>query len=132
MPGCGRSLARHECRPTWRIWTLGWSYNAGFDRSNSTCSPYRILATIATLVQTRQLSLDLAPLEVSPSSDWCQRWCDRRPRWRHRSEGGFDTTQYEAAPIDDRTAKAYVERNHFAASYVASRLRYGLWNRQGA
>ena len=80
----------------------------------------------------RQLSLDLTPLEVSPSSDWCQRWRDGRPRWRHRSEGGFDATQYEAGPIDDRTAKAYVERNHYARTYVASRLRYGLWDRRGA
>jgi len=80
----------------------------------------------------RQLSLDLAPLEVSPSSDWCQRWRDGRPRWRHRSEGGFDATQYEVGPITDRTAKAYVERHHYARTYVASRLRYGLWDRRGA
>ena len=83
------------------------------------------------LLPTRQLSLELAPLEVSPSSEWCQRWRDGRPHWRHRSEGGFDAAQYEAAPVDDRTAKAYVERNHYAASYVASRLRYGLWDRRG-
>ncbi|MBI4496629.1 MAG: hypothetical protein HY689_01860 [Chloroflexi bacterium] len=36
------------------------------------------------------------------------------------------------APVDDRTAKAYVERHHYAGSYVASRLRYGLWDRWGA
>lgn len=80
----------------------------------------------------RQLSFDLAPPEVSPASDWCQRWRDGRPRWRHRSEGGFDAAQYEVAPVDDRTAKAYVERHHYARSYVASRLRYGLWDRRGA
>ncbi|MCC6176184.1 MAG: hypothetical protein IT305_12835 [Chloroflexi bacterium] len=80
----------------------------------------------------RQLSLDITPLEVSPSSDWCQRWRDGRPRWRHRSEGGFDATQYEVGPIADRTAKAYVERHHYARTYVASRLRYGLWDRRGA
>ena len=79
----------------------------------------------------RQLSLDLAPVEVSPSSDWCQRWRDGRPRWRHRSEGGFDARWYEAATIDDRTAKAYIERNHYAGTYVASRLRFGLWGQRG-
>lgn len=79
----------------------------------------------------RQLSLDLAPLEVSPPSDWCQRWQDRRPGWRHRSEGGFDALRYEVAPVDDRLAKAYVERHHYAGSYVASRFRYGLWDRGG-
>jgi hypothetical protein len=80
----------------------------------------------------RQLSFEVSPLEVSPSNEWCQRWSDGQPRWRHRSEGGFDRTQYEAAPIDDRTAKAYVERNHYSGSYVASRMRYGLWDRRGA
>jgi hypothetical protein len=83
-------------------------------------------------MQLRQLPLDITPAEVSPSSDWCQRWRNGRPRWRHRSEGGFDAAQYEAGPIDDRTAKAYVERNHYARSYVASRLRYGLWDLKGA
>ncbi|MGD9892260.1 MAG: hypothetical protein AB7U18_13325 [Dehalococcoidia bacterium] len=43
-----------------------------------------------------------------------------------------DAAQYEVAPIADRTAKEYVERHHYAASYVASRLRYGLWDRRGA
>src|SRR5215211_3170971 len=80
----------------------------------------------------RQLSLDVAPLEVSPASHWCQRWRDGWPHWRHRSEGGFDAAQYEVAPVDDRTAKAYVERHHYSGSYVASRLRYGLWDRRGA
>ncbi len=80
----------------------------------------------------RQLPLDVAPLEVSPSSDWCQRWRDGRPHWRHRSEGGFNAAQYEVAPVEDRTAKAYVERHHYGRSYVASRLRYGLWDRRGA
>jgi hypothetical protein len=80
----------------------------------------------------RQLPLELAPIEVSPPSDWCQRWRDGRPHWRHRSDGGFDPTHYEVAPLDDRSTRAYVERHDYAASYVASRLRYGLWDRRGA
>ena len=79
----------------------------------------------------RQLSLDLAPLELSPSSEWCQRWRDGRPRWRHRSEGGFDSAQYQVGPLEDRTAKAYVERHHYSHTYVASRFRFGLWDRRG-
>jgi hypothetical protein len=54
------------------------------------------------------------PLELAPASDWCQRWCDRRPSWRHRSDGGFDGAAYEVAPVDDPTAKAYVERHHYS------------------
>lgn len=83
------------------------------------------------LLLPRQLSLEPAPPEVSPASDWCQRWRDGQSRWRHRSDGGFDAAQYEVAPVDDRTAKVYVERHHYARSYVASRLRYGLWDRRG-
>jgi hypothetical protein len=79
----------------------------------------------------RQLSFDLAPRQVSPVSDWCQRWRNGQARWRHRSEGGFDAAQYEVAPVDDRTAKTYVERHHYTGTYVASRLRYGLWERDG-
>jgi hypothetical protein len=86
-------------------------------------------------MQRCQLSLDL-PLflpgpEVSPASDWCQRWRDGTARWKHRSEGGFEPRSYEVGPLDDRTAKAYVERHHYSRTYVASRLRYGLWERGG-
>src|SRR5262249_30712494 len=82
-----------------------------------------------------QLSLDLPsflPLpEVSPSCDWCQRWRDGRARWRHRSEGGFDPGSYEVAPLDDRTAKAYVERHHYNGIYVGTRRRDGIRGRHG-
>jgi hypothetical protein len=86
-------------------------------------------------VPVGQLTFDLPILpslpEVSPSSDWCQRWRDRKARWRHRSDGGFDARAYDVAPLDDRTAKAYVERHHYSGTYVASRRRYGLWERSG-
>jgi hypothetical protein len=49
-------------------------------------------------------------LELPPSKEWCQRWRDRRPRWRHRSEGGFDAGAYEVAPVGDAAARAFVER----------------------
>lgn len=84
-----------------------------------------------TSALARQLAFEVGPPEVSPASDWCQRWSEGRSRWRHRSDGGFDAAQYEVAPLDDRMAKAYVERHHYAGSYVASRLRYGLWDRRG-
>lgn len=83
------------------------------------------------MTRSYQLALDLGPPEVSPASDWCERWRDGRPSWRHRSDGGFDHKDYEVGPVDDPTAKAYVERHHYTGAYVASRLRYGLWDRQG-
>src|SRR4051812_30179609 len=112
MQGCGHSQGLHKSRPTWTTSTLGWSYDADWTRSNSTCSLRLALRTTESPVQQRQLSLDIAPPEVSPSSDWCQRWREGRSLWRHRSEGGFDARNYEAGWVNDRTAKAYVERNH--------------------
>lgn len=79
-----------------------------------------------------QLGFGFAPPDVSSAADWCLRCRDQRQSWRHRSEGGFDASVFEVAALDDRTAKAYVERNHYSGTYVASRLRYGLWNRHGA
>jgi hypothetical protein len=52
---------------------------------------------------------------LAPECGLCLRWGDRRHSWRHRSEGGFDRTRYEVAPIpDDATARAYCERNHYS------------------
>ncbi len=79
----------------------------------------------------RQLALDLPAPAMAPASDWCERWRERRASWRHRSEGGFDWRQYEVGPVDELVAKAFVERHHYSGSYVAARLRYGLWDRRG-
>lgn len=85
------------------------------------------VVTSTTGSPARQLSF------LTPDCGLCLRWTDRRHSWRHRSEGGFDRTRYEVAPIlDDATARAYCERNHYTASYPAARLRYGLYERGGA
>jgi len=64
-----------------------------------------------------------------PSTEWCQRWTAGRASWRHRFEGGFDRSRYEAAllPEAEAEAKAYVLRNHYSRSYPAAHARYGLW-----
>ena len=88
-----------------------------------------------THIPEGQLFLDIPTLppmpEISPSSEWCQRWRDGKSSWRHRSDGGFNARSYEVAPLDECTAKRYVERNHYSGTYVASRLRYGLWENHG-
>lgn len=61
-----------------------------------------------------------------PGSDFCQRWRDRRHSWRHRSEGGFDARRYDVAPLIEADARAFVEVNHYAGTYPAARLRFGL------
>lgn len=66
--------------------------------------------------------------EIAPASDYCQRWTDRLPKWRHTSEGGFDRRRYDVAPIDEALARDYVVQHHYSASYPAARLRFGLFD----
>lgn len=58
-----------------------------------------------------------------------QRWRDRRDSYRPGGET-IRTAEYEVAPIaDDNTAKAFVTRHHYSASYPAARRRFGLYRR---
>jgi hypothetical protein len=66
-------------------------------------------------------------LEVSPSSEWCQRWGGRHS-WRHRSDGGFQAERYTVEAIDELIAKGYVERNHYSNAYPATSWRFGLFD----
>lgn len=68
---------------------------------------------------------------MTPASDWCQRWSEKRHSWRHRSEGGFEARGFDVADISEGLAKAFVEREHYSGTYPASRLRYGLWTCRG-
>ena len=62
-------------------------------------------------------------------TDLCQRWTSRRASYRPRAEP-FDPCDYEVAAIeDDTTARAFVQENHYSASYPAARFRYGLYSR---
>lgn len=61
-------------------------------------------------------------------TEFCQRWRERRHSWRHRSEGGFDSSRYEVAPVAEAAARAFVEQHHYSGCYPASRLRYGLYS----
>ena len=69
--------------------------------------------------------------EVSPSSQWCQRWTAGRHSWRHTSEGGFDPARYLVEPISEDTARTWVVQHHYSGSYPAASRRYGLLNRAG-
>lgn len=63
----------------------------------------------------------------SPASDWCQRWNTGQHSWRHRSEGGFDASRYDAAAIDENMAKGFVVGHHYSGTYPAASQRYGLF-----
>lgn len=56
----------------------------------------------------------------------CLRWNERRARYRPAGEV-FDPSRAAVAPIDEATAKAFVTRHHYSASYPAARLRAGLF-----
>lgn len=59
--------------------------------------------------------------------DVAQRWRGGRASYRPAGEL-FDPTGHEVAEIaDDATAKAFVVRHHYAASYPAARWRMGLY-----
>lgn len=54
----------------------------------------------------------------------CQRWLQRRPRYRPPGEP-FDPGRCEVALIDEGTAKPWVIEHHYSGSYPAARLRVG-------
>ena len=58
--------------------------------------------------------------------DVCQRWWQRRPSWRRRSEGGFDARRYRVVAVDETPARGFVEQHHYARSWPSATLRYGL------
>lgn len=65
----------------------------------------------------------------TPDSDNCQRWTERRMSWRHRSEGGFDSSLYQVVQLPEATARAFTLQHHYSGSYPAARLAYGLLSR---
>lgn len=71
-----------------------------------------------------------AMAEVPLNPDICQRWRTGAHSWRHRSDGGFDSSRYEAAAIDELGAKEFVIAHHYSGSVPASRLRIGLYDLQ--
>ena len=69
------------------------------------------------------------PGEVSPASQWCQRWNGGTHTWRHRSQGGFDADRYSVEPLDESAAKRYITTNHYSSSYPAALSRWALRDR---
>lgn len=63
---------------------------------------------------------------MHPASDHCQRWANGRHSWRHPSEGGFDPASYAVVPLHESIARPFVTRHHYAGTYPAGRLAFGL------
>lgn len=57
----------------------------------------------------------------------CQRWRERRPRYRPSGERIRPAEYAVDLLARDRDARAFVEAHHYSGSYVAARLRVGLW-----
>ena len=70
------------------------------------------------------------PVEVSPASQWCQRWNNRTHSWRHRHDGGFDADRYHIEPLDEAAAKRYITAHHYSATYPAALSRWALRDHQ--
>ena len=63
-----------------------------------------------------------------PLFDTCQRWSGRRTSYRPAGEA-FDKRRYGLERIDFGTAKAFVERHHYANTMPAARLQLGLMHK---
>lgn len=59
----------------------------------------------------------------------CQRWHERRPRYRPPGEV-IDPSSYGVEVIPESDARPFVERHHYAGSYPAARLAVGLMRAQ--
>lgn len=59
-------------------------------------------------------------------SGWCQRTTERRPTWRHASEGGFNRRRYDVVRLDHKAAERFVTTHHYSGTYPAAKLRHGL------
>lgn len=79
-----------------------------------------------------QLALFPRAREVTPASQWCQRWEAGRHRWRHAShDRPLRPELYTVAPLAEPAARAYIVANHYSGSYPAALQRYGLWRGGG-
>ena len=56
---------------------------------------------------------------------FCQRWTRKRVSYRPAGEI-FDPRYVSVEPIEEREAKAFIEANHYSASYPAARFRAGV------
>lgn len=56
----------------------------------------------------------------------CQRWRDGRARYRPAGEV-FDPARASVHELDETSAKAFIERHHYAGTYPAARFRAGLF-----
>ena len=62
------------------------------------------------------------------TTSFCQRWRDGRTTYRPAREV-VQTGTLDVAPVDEATARAFVERHHYSRSYPAARRRFGLFQR---
>jgi hypothetical protein len=60
----------------------------------------------------------------------CQRWRERRDSYRPKGEP-IDPSKYGVEVLDEPTAKAFVTRHHYSASFPAARARVGLFRSRG-
>lgn len=78
-------------------------------------------------VSTFDMAAIAAAVDVALyDSGWGQRSTERRPTWRHTSDGGFDRRRYKVVRISHAAAVDFVTTHHYSGTYPQARLRYGL------
>lgn len=65
-----------------------------------------------------------------PSGHDCQRWGERRARYRPSGER-IDPRRYRVEPVRTGDAKVFVEAHHYSGTFVAAALTVGLWRDRG-
>jgi hypothetical protein len=74
-----------------------------------------------------QLALPVAVArEVSPASEYAQRWHDRHQSFRGPGDTPFNPRAYRVTLISQGQAKRWVEANHYSGTYPSVSLAYGL------
>ncbi|MHB1524929.1 MAG: Mom family adenine methylcarbamoylation protein [Candidatus Dormibacteria bacterium] len=79
----------------------------------------------------RPMPRGLEQLELDLTGPLCQRWRSRKDSYRDSRTDGFNQERYRVVRIGEVAAKTFVLTHHYAGSYPAARLRYGLIDQAG-
>ncbi|MEU9507788.1 hypothetical protein AB0D32_16105 [Micromonospora sp. NPDC048170] len=71
----------------------------------------------------------LPPTSTLSPDGWCQRWRRRQHTWHHHDGRRFDPDQYTVTPISAGAARQFTAEHHYASTWPAARLCYGLTDR---
>ena len=83
--------------------------------------------TVQDMPDQRTPVAELLP-EIATASSHCLRWRNGQHSWRTAGADAFTPTRYQVEPLDERSAKSYVTRQHYSGSFPAAVHRFGLFD----